>query len=229
MTQAENNRRNGRLNKDEVITAENIRRRGEYTAIKAVKGKLALDGSGYMQRTYYNLIKDMDNFERQGYVLTDSYEIAQEAIMFLCGYIGRKLTDTITDRKGEQITILWACFRHVSAYLSRNIRKRNNYVQMDDLSKHQIAVPFEWEIAEEREDYAAVNEIIKQMNLTERQTEVLECKMDNRTQEQTACALSLARTTIRDSLKYIKIKYFKTFESLPQNFGLKSAITAATN
>ena len=207
MTQAENNRKNGRLNKDEVITPENVRRRGEYTAIKAVMSKFALDGSGYMQRTYRNLIRDMDFIEQQDYVLTDSYEIAQEAILFLCGYIGRKLTDTVIDRKGEQITILWACFRHVSAYLSRNIRKVNNYVQMDDLSKHQITIPFEWEIAEEKEGYAVVNEKIKMMKLTERQAEVLACRMSCGSQEKTAQALSLARTTIRDSLKYIKIKY----------------------
>ncbi|MDR1092682.1 MAG: hypothetical protein LBL66_00870, partial [Clostridiales bacterium] len=122
-TTQSNDRRNGWLSKDGVITAENVRRKGEYTAICAVKGRLGYEGTAFMQETYRNLIRDMDHFDDKGYALTDSYDIAQEAIVFLCGYIGRKLTDTVTDRKGEPVTILKACFLHVNAYLCRNIRK----------------------------------------------------------------------------------------------------------
>ncbi|MDR1093356.1 MAG: hypothetical protein LBL66_04330, partial [Clostridiales bacterium] len=90
-----NDRRDGWLSKDGVITAENVRRKGEYTAICAVKGRLGYEASRFMQETYRNLIRDMDHFDDKGYALTDSYDIAQEAIGFLCGYIGRKLTDTV--------------------------------------------------------------------------------------------------------------------------------------
>ena len=198
----------GRLNKDDVISEENVRRKGERTAVRAVQSRLGLENNRFMRTAYYNLIRDMDNFDVPGYTLTESYDIAQEAIMFLCQHMGRKLTDTVIDRKGEPVTILKACFRVVNAYTQRQLRKAQKTVHIEDLLK-PIEIPFEWEI--EEEDYTGVKETIEAMKLTERQNKVLWCKMAGRTQKECALTLSLIKSSIQKSMRAVKAKYLKTF------------------
>jgi len=154
----------------------------------------------------------MDYFDVPGYALTNSYEIAQEAMMFLCGHMGRRMTDTIADGKGGQVTILWACFRHVNAYLSRSERKANNTIQMDDLPKHEITVAFDWDAGEE--DYTGVDQRIAAMRLTPKQRELLDCKMAGRSITETARELSVARSSVKSSLRYIRLKYHKSFNHI---------------
>jgi DNA-binding CsgD family transcriptional regulator len=64
-------------------------------------------------------------------------------------------------------------------------------------------------------DYTEVDRKIAAMGLTERQNEVLLCKMDYFSTKRTAQALSVTETPIRKSLKIIRDKYFKTFTDRP--------------
>jgi len=172
-----------KMPKSEVITTENIRRKGEYTAIRAVQVKLGYEPTPFMRQTYYNLIRDMDYFDYSGYSLTSSYEIAQEAVLFLCEHIGKRLTDIVIDGKGEPVTILKACFRHVNAYLSRISRKAQKDIYIEDFHNDYFKVIWDTEA----EDYAVVNEKIAAMKLTERQAEVLQYRMDGRSLKEIAC------------------------------------------
>ena len=198
-----------KLNKYEPITEENVRKRGEWMAVRVFRYKIGLDGSGFYRKLYYGLVKDLSKFDDPGYALTESYDTAQEAIMFLCGYMGRSMKDLITYR-GEEIPIIQACFRFLNAYLSRVQRRVNNVVQPDDLPKHELTVAFDWDPDEM--DYANVYEKIKLMNLSEHQTEVLDCRMRSATATEAARMLSVTRNSVRGSLKYIKLRYLKVFQ-----------------
>ena len=48
---------------------------------------------------YANLARDIDYKDLDGYVLTDSYDLAQEAALFLYGYMGKSVFDTCIDPK----------------------------------------------------------------------------------------------------------------------------------
>ena len=199
-----------KMSKDEVITVDNVRQRGEYMALRAVKVDLGREGTPFLRTAYGNLVQDMKYLDVPGYVVTDSYDIAQEAIAFLCGHIGKKLTDVIIDRKGDRATVLIACFRAVNRYIQSRQRRANKAVNFDDLKQYQIEIPFEWD-TDEMTDYAKVDEKIFAMKLTERQTEILECRMSCGSSRKTAYALSVSDSSIRGTLKIIKAKYFKTF------------------
>ena len=198
------------LSKDEPITEDNVRKRGEWMAVRVVKYKLGIYGCPFFRKMFRDLIRDYDYFDNPGYVLTDSYDVAQEAITFLCGHMGRSMNDTVI-HNGETVQITQACFRFINAYLSRLQLKANNAVEMGDLPKNFLTVAFDWD-PDETADYAGVNEKISMMNLSERQAEVLDYRMHSESVRATAAALSKSRRSIRESLKYIKKKYLKVFQ-----------------
>ena len=202
------------LRNDEVITFDNVRHRGETLALRAIKVDLGREGTPFLRKAYFDLVEDMKNFDTPGYVLSSSYDIAQETIVFLCGHIGKKLTDIIIDRKGDKATVLVACFRAVNRYIQSHQRKYKKAVDFNDLKYYQIEIPFDWDI-DELNDYTGVNNKISAMGLTERQAEILSYRMDCGSNRKTAKALSVTESSIRAGLKLIRAKYFKIFDIAP--------------
>ena len=200
------------LSKDAPITEENVKFRGERTAICAVKSVLGRTGGDFMQKAFRDLLKDVDNFDVQGYVLTESYDIAQEATGFFCGYIGKKLTDLVIDQYGEPVTILKACFRYVNNYIMRVYRKSFNNIHIDDMPEYHFKVDFDWDAG--NVDYTGVDQRIAAMRLTPRQKELLDCRMSGMSIGKTASALSVVKSSVRFSLRYIQMKYHKSFNHI---------------
>ena len=198
------------LRNDGVITIDNVRHRGETLALRAVKIDLGREGTPFLRKAYFDLVEDMKNFDAPGYVLSNSYDIAQETIAFLCGHIGKKLTDIIIDRKGDRATVLVACLRAVNRYIQSNQRKAKKAVDFNDLKDYQIEIPFDWDI-DELHDYTGVNAKISAMELSEKQTEILNQRMDCGSNRKTARALSISETGVRYALKAIRAKYFSMF------------------
>ena len=170
------NRHKMELSKDEPITEENIRYRAERTAVCAMKHRMGFANSPYTRKAFHNLLDDLDNFDVPGYVLTESYEMVQEAVIFLCEHIGKKMSDLVNDRKGEPVTILCACFRVIHAFVQSKARKACKSIYIEDMPEHCFRAEFEWDIPEAG-DYTAVKQRIEAMNLTPKQNEVLEYRM----------------------------------------------------
>ena len=55
---------------------------------------------------YADLTRDIAYKDVAGYVLTESYDLVQEAAMFLCGYMGMTVNDV---KGGEQYTVRRLC------------------------------------------------------------------------------------------------------------------------
>ena len=200
-----------KMNEDEVITVDNVKHLGEWAAIQVLKSNLEKYGCPFLRKTYGLLIRDVYNFDTPGYTLTDAYDAAQEAIVFLCGHIGRKLNDTVTDGKGKQIEICIACFRVVNVYVQRNQRKARKNQYIDDLP-YQIPVAFEWDTeAEQEAEYTAVDGKIAAMDLTERQAEALSCRVSGLSMKGTARALSLTIKPVYQLMHKVRAKYLQTF------------------
>ena len=215
MKEQSNRHNEQRLSFDDVIAEDNIRRRGEIIAIRAVDTIRGKAGDAVMQKIFGDLLDDIKNIDVPGYVLTGSYDIVQEAMLFLCGYIGRKLTDIIIDKDGEPITILTACFRVVNVYTKRWQRRANNNMQIDDITRPQMPVPFEKYIPIE-EDYTSVNEKIQAMKLNRRQAEVLSYRMSGRGITETGRIMSLSRGNVRYALECMRQKYINAI-GMPQS------------
>ena len=211
------------LNKNDVIRADNVRARAEIIAIRAFKGTIARGNRHILVKAFYNLLDDIDNFDVLGYVLTDSYEIVQEASMFLYEHIGKRITDLVIDRQGNPITILRACFKIVNMHIMRMVRRVKKKVFIDeDYPRPQFKVEFDWDA--EEPDYTAVNEKIKAMNLTERQSVVLDYRMTGTNYTDIGQILfennkrKTAAGKVRDTVAQIREKYTRLFiEHKPLN------------
>ena len=51
---------------------------------------------------------------------SDWYDIAQEAMLFLCQHMGKRLDDVYYTKTGRRITIKQACFSVADRYLAKN-------------------------------------------------------------------------------------------------------------
>lgn len=82
-------------------------RMGELLALSALK---FMCEHKMLHRMYANLARDIDYKDLDGYVLTDSYDLAQEAALFLCGYMGKSVFNTCIDPKnGKTYAIRRMC------------------------------------------------------------------------------------------------------------------------
>jgi len=157
---------------------------------------------------YAGLIRDVHNFNVTGYILSDAYDAAQEAILFFCPYIGRKLNDIIPDRKGLPVSIYIACFRNVNGYIQRRQRKARKGIYIDDLP-YQIPVQFEWE--DDEPEYTTVDAKITALDLTECQRNVLFHRISGASMKGTARALSVTIKPVYQAMYKIRAKYFHAF------------------
>ena len=108
-------------NPAEIITADNVQTMGERIAVRALKTCYQKGGQPFIYALYCGLVADITENKKAGLPLSDGYDIAQTASAFLCEYIGKTLQDTTTDgqtdKDGQPVTILRACFRAVNRYI----------------------------------------------------------------------------------------------------------------
>ena len=95
----------------EEITQNNVLAMAELITIMEVRFQIGYVGSR-MQKMYADLYADLKNKNKLGYVLSNSYDLVQEAALFLCDYYGKHLSDIIGyTKKGKPITIEIACIK----------------------------------------------------------------------------------------------------------------------
>ena len=78
----------------EEITQNNVLAMAELITIMEVRFQIGYVGSR-MQKMYADLYADLKNKNKLGYVLSNSYDLVQEAALFLCDYYGKHLNDVI--------------------------------------------------------------------------------------------------------------------------------------
>lgn len=88
-----------KTNEEMKITVDNVQHFGELIAIGALK-TYARYSNGALITLYKSLLRDVFRPSTQRR-FSDGYDIAQEAICFLCNFIGKSLLDTTTDRYGN--------------------------------------------------------------------------------------------------------------------------------
>ena len=84
---------------EEKISPDNIVRISELLALGALK---YMCGHKMLHGMYADLSRDIAYKDAEGYVLTESYDLVQEAAMFLCSYMGMTVNES---KDGEQYTV----------------------------------------------------------------------------------------------------------------------------
>ena len=106
---------------DTIITEQNIRKIGELIALSSVRTRM-IHSTRDLYYVFQNLYKDIYCHTDILKPYSEAYDYAEEAICFLCRFIGKKLGDLCIGKFGKPLPIRLACYR----YLGRMLWKKHN-------------------------------------------------------------------------------------------------------
>lgn len=196
----------GILDNERVISAENVQRMGEVIALCCIKTVIARSGKD-LHKLYADLLHDMNKSKDDYSPFSNAYDLAQEAMLFLCQHMGKRLDDVYVTKTGSKITIKQACFRYTDRYLDKHYtRHMANTVSLDE----KIATTLEtMPDNEQKNDYTAFDRLISKMKLTAVEHETLSILMAGFTMLQIGRILNVNRTTIWRRQNSIRKKYLQ--------------------
>ena len=187
---------------NETITAENVKRMGEFIALSALK--YSAMHSSYYSYLYRCLLKDVFNPNEKEHIISDGYDYAQEAILFLCPLIGKKPSDTYkTDKSGKIVSIRIACMRYVNKLIARDAKHTVTESSIEELKVEPI---YKAKSNADKQQIGA-ERTIRKMKLTKAEKAVLNCYMAGMTFVQIAKFLCVDNSTVWHRRHRLQIKY----------------------
>lgn len=203
------------IDRGEVITADNVQSIAERVAMRALKTAYAASGNGYVRILHASLCADVfDRKQDPRAVLSDGYDIAQEAAAVLWAHMGLHLHDPArtgeVDKTGKPIDVLRATFRAVTRYINAQRQRvyKQAYLQDEAAACGYIpAHPFGFTSAN---DYKRALAIIAAMKLAPRQRQVLAARLRGLSIHAIAEKYKLHRSTVQECLRAIGKKYLAT-------------------
>jgi hypothetical protein len=196
-------------NENARITENNVQHIGECIALSAIKKMMRFTGRPKsLNKLYVGLVDDI--YGNRGYNTTfsDGYDLASEVICFLCHYIGHNLDDlACQNRKGELLTVRFACYRHALRYIEKEYLSPYKTVSIEECSPGDASIDFG--MPYEIEDYTKVDTIIHQMRLTIAETKTLNYYMAGLGFVEIAQMQNVNNTTVWRRRKSIQKKYLR--------------------
>lgn len=194
----------GILDNDMVISAENIQKIGEVIALTCIKTVIVRSGKD-LHYLYKGLLRDMNRSKDDYSPFSNAYDIAQEAMLFLCQHIGEKLGDNCIMKYGKVVTIKSACYRCADNYLQKQYtRHLSNTISLDERITAESETTFD---DEQKNDYTGVDGLISKMKPTATEYETLCAYMAGLTYLEVTRLLNVNRTTIWRRQNSIRKKY----------------------
>ena len=193
----------------EEIAQNNVLSMAELITIMEVRFQIGYVGSR-MQKMYADLYADLKNKNKLGYVLSNSYDLVQEAALFLCDYYGKHLSDVIGySKKGKPITIEIACIKKIMKITNRKTSDCYRTVELDALTP---ASEPRCEIMDEVEqDYTEYENVVKSLNLTENMRVALECRIKGLSYPEIGRVLSRTQSTVFEYFIKMRQRYMKIY------------------
>ena len=140
---------------------------------------------------------------------SDGYDIVQEAMLFLCQHMCKRLDDVYVTKTSRIITIKQASFSVADRYLAKNyVNPMLNTISLNEQIKTEPETILD---DEQRNDYTAVDGIVKKMKLTTVEQETLSHLMVVLTCIEIAKLCNANRTTIWRRQNRIRQKYVSAF------------------
>ena len=181
-----------------VITLDNVQTIGEKIAVCAVKDAKRF-AYGSLDNLYKGLIHNISCNLSIDEHFTDGYDIAQEAICYLCQFIGHRLGEVCIPNIHKGLDcIRLGCYKHLYTYL----RKQKKHIQDEE--------DIEWylnkDLLEYKESpsYTKVFKIIRDLNLNKQETTIVLYMADGITYNKMAEFMHACIKTIRKRRMQIK-------------------------
>ena len=190
----------------EIISFENVQLMGEMITLKTLRGRYAYSRQG-LDWLYVGLVKDLNRSNDAEHVFSDAYDFVQNAICFLCEFVGKKLTDVYTVKNGQEITIKQATYSLVSRLIDR---MRRHFDRSQDINDYTEELSVEIDHYEEK-DYTEVDNTIERLGLKPRDRVVLDCYMAGMTCNEIAEFLDISRITVWRRRTRAQVKYKTLF------------------
>ena len=196
-----------------IITAENVQTIGERIAIRALKTCYQKGGQPFIYSLYCGLVADITENKKTGAPLSDGYDIAQTACAYLCEYIGKglhdKTADGQTDKDGNPVDVLRGCFRAVNRYIIGERQREYKRVYVDEIDENGATlyyeIPAEWDTPTAT-DYKHITAVIKALNLTSRQAQILRYRLRGLSVNATAQKMGVTRQAVQNLLRKVQAK-----------------------
>ena len=190
----------------ETISFENIQLMGEMITLKTLRGYFAYSRQG-LDWLYVCLIKDLNRSNDSEHVFSDAYDLVQNAICFLCEFVGKKLTDVYMIKNGQEITIKQATYSLVSRLIDRMCRHFDRSCNIE-LCSEELSVEIDHY---QEKDYTEVDNKIERLGLKPRDRVVLDCYMAGMTCNEIAEFLDISRITVWRRRTRAQVKYKTLF------------------
>ena len=196
-----------------IITAENVQTIGERIAIRALKTCYQKGGQPFIYSLYCGIVADITENKKTGAPLSDGYDIAQTASAYLCEYIGKglhdKTADGQTDKDGNPVDVLRGCFRAVNRYIIGERQREYKRVYVDEIDENGATlyyeIPAEWDTPTAT-DYKHITAVIKALNLTSRQAQILRYRLRGLSVNATAQKMGVTRQAVQNLLRKVQAK-----------------------
>lgn len=201
----------GILDNDMVISPENVQKMGEVIALTCIKTVIVRSGKD-LHYLYKGLLRDMNRSKEDYSPFSNAYDIAQEAILFLCQHIGEKLGDNCITKYGKVATIKSACYRCADNYLQKQYTR--HFANTLILDERITTEPETILDDEQKNDYTVVDGLISKMKLTAAEYETLCAYMAGLTYLEVTRLLNVNRTTIWRRKMNLQRKYVLATNSL---------------
>ena len=200
------------MNKKELITKENVKTMGEVIAVACARNRCAMYYTERAKKLYNGLVKDVYHHTGDpAQTFSEGYDLAMEAIAFLCEHIGKRLSDTTTIIKygsPKKTTILKGCFFVVAQYITKQVTYESKSVNIDDPKVMEmdecIFIPME---TEDTNDWDKVDEIIIKLQLTPEEIQLLDYRMSGKSYPEIGRLVGCANSTARARLLRIGKRY----------------------
>ena len=199
---------------DVVITCDNLKMLGEFIGVSAISRVMHFQGDrGY--RLYAGLVHDILYEKQENETFSDGYDIASEAMCFLCGFIGKPLGTVLGvinkgRGKGRVLTIRDMCFKTVFAYIYRNQKYESNIADLNQPNLREMSVPFENEESTETQS-ADISAIMRRIGLTAKEKYTLKLIMSGMNPYRVSKYLGMSNHGIYNRVERARVKYIKAF------------------
>ena len=162
-------------------------------------------------RLHAGLIHDILYEKRADERFSDGYDIASEAMCFLCDYMNQPLGKIIAvNSKGKELTIRDMCFKTVFRYINSNQKHESNIIHLDQPNLREMSVPFESESTSE-EHSADANAIMRKIGLTEKEKYTLKLIMKGMNPYRVSKHLKMSNHGIYNRVYRAIDKYVKVY------------------
>ena len=190
----------------ENISFENVQLMGEMITLKTLRTRYAYARKA-LDWLYVGLVKDLNRGNDSEHVFSDAYDLVQNAICFLCEFIGKSLNDVYTIKNGKVITIKYATYSLVGRLIDR---MRRHFDRSQDINDYTEELSVEIDHYEEK-DYTEVDNTIERLGLKPRDRVVLDCYMAGMTCNEIAEFLDISRITVWRRRTRAQVKYKTLF------------------